>query len=211
MDRETIYTTIREEILEQRKCQFQLFTASVAITSAVLAYAGATQIGGLVFIAPMLLNSLSLILLIDKAISVQRKVGYLQLVEQNPNHPDWRWETDLDKFRADPNPGKCAAESRKHTYVTTVCGMVVFLNVFCTLLYFLGPFSSPLGDLRTQGWLDVTCVLILGSGALYAWGKRKGLVRGEDSTSAILDKWQRVTGLVACNPPGSSAPERDGP
>ena len=197
MDRETIYKTIREEILEQKKCQFQLFTASVAITSAVLAYAGTTRLGGLVFIAPMLLNSLALVLLIDKAISVQRKVGYLQLVEQNPDHLDWKWETDL-VFRADPDSGKGAAESRKHTYVTTVCGMLFFLNVFCTLLYFFAPFrefpTNP-SQGRALGWMDAACVVILVSGAAYAWFRRRSLVRGENSTSAILDKWRRVTGL----------------
>jgi len=197
MNRDLVYGTIRQEILEQKKCQFQMFTASATITAAILAYAGSTKIGGLIYVAPMTLNSLALWMVIDKAISIQRKVGYLQIMETHSEKPDWSWESDLDKFRADANEGGGEEESRKHTFATMVSLLLMSLNIFCAALYFFGPgaaTSADLPHLRHYGWLDAACVLILLGGFAAGWKKRNGLVRGNNST-AIRNKWLRVMGL----------------
>jgi hypothetical protein len=81
IDSTAMYSSVRQEILDQKKCQFQLFAASATLTAAVLAYAGRADATPLVYVAPMLLNVLSLTIILDKAISIQRMVGYLQLME----------------------------------------------------------------------------------------------------------------------------------
>jgi hypothetical protein len=195
MERKLIYETIREEILEQKKCQFQIFTASVTVTSAILAFASASKLGGIVYVAPMLLNFLAMWMLIDKAISVQRKVGYLQLIEKNPAKEIWRWETDLDAFRADAVTGEGAKETRKHSYITMVALMLLFLNVFCAALYFFGPDSSSpktVAQGRAFGWMDAFCILLLLAGFWVGWSRRDSLIRGNNSTTAIAKKWERV-------------------
>jgi hypothetical protein len=101
-----VYQSIREEILDQKKCQFQIFSVAVAITSVVLAYA--LRDGELEFalIAPIVMNTLALVIIVDKAISIQRKVGYLQMIEggmQKLKIDSWKWETHLDySFTHDP-------------------------------------------------------------------------------------------------------------
>src|SRR5262245_37372732 len=94
---ELTYSTIRQEILDQKKCQFQLFGVAVTVTSAILAYAAGAQPGRLVYVAPVLINVIALWMVLDKAVSIQRNVGYLQFMEQTPNNDqkDWKWETDL--------------------------------------------------------------------------------------------------------------------
>ena len=137
---ELVYGSIRQEILDQKKCQFQLFTMAVTVTSAVLAYGAATQVGALLYAAPMVLNLLALIIVLDKAVSIQRKVGYLQMMDQGFNRRPWRWETDLDNFRTvrgvQWEPAR--HESRKHSYVTIVASMLAILNLLCAGLCWWG-------------------------------------------------------------------------
>ncbi len=90
---------MRQEILDQKKCQFQLFGAALTLTAAVLAYAPTARSGPVVYIAPVVMNVLALTIILDKAVSIQRMVGYLQLMESEGSRFLWIWEYDLNLFR----------------------------------------------------------------------------------------------------------------
>lgn len=190
-----VYGSIRQEILDQKKCQFQLFSMAVTVTAAILAYGAATQIGPLLYVAPMVLNLLALIVIIDKAISIQRKVGYLQIMEQGFTDRPWRWETHLDKFRTlrgvtlPPSSG----ESRKHSYVSTIVLMLTILNFLCAGLCWFGP--APSTPARQIGWLDAFAFILLIAAPCLGFFKRQSLVRGENSTTSIIAKWKKVIGI----------------
>jgi len=195
MDRDLIYATIRQEILEQKRCQFQVFTAAIALTSGILAFAAMSESSSLVFVAPIVLNTLAMLILLNKAISIQRKVGYLQLIEGDPATKEWSWETDLDTFRTASVSGTSADEARKHSYITMVGLMLLFLNVFCLLLYFFGP-GVPIAETVIQGrlfgWMDSFCILVFGGGIALGWWWRSSLVSGDNTTAAIKAKWLQV-------------------
>lgn len=78
---ETIYGSIRQEVLDQKKCQFQMFGSAITVTAAILAYASSMRAGPIVYVVPVLMNVLALTIVLDKAVSIQRMVGYLQLME----------------------------------------------------------------------------------------------------------------------------------
>jgi hypothetical protein len=187
-----VYGSIRQEILDQKKCQFQLFSMAVTVTAAILAYGAATHVGPLVYTAPMVLNLLALIIIIDKAISIQRKVGYLQIMEQEFSDRPWRWETHLDSFRSlrgvlwEPSSG----EHRKHSYVTTIALMLTILNFLCASLCWFGPARSIAA--RQIGWLDALVFALLIASPCWGFFKWRSLVRGENSTTAIVAKWKEV-------------------
>jgi hypothetical protein len=192
MNFELVYSTIRDEILEQKKCQFQLFSVSVAVTSAILAYAAGAHLGRLVYIAPMLINVISLWMVLEKAISVQRKVGYLQLIEQTTDYRDreWSWETDLDRFREKQLPSKDVREAGKHKYVLQVSLLLLFLNGFCAALFFFGPDSRS--NTVADGWINEFCLLVLVAGVVLATVQWCSLAYGKNSTPAILRTWKSV-------------------
>ena len=187
-----VYSSIRQEILDQKKCQFQFFSIAVTVTSAILAFGAASQVGPLIYITPMVLNLLALIIILDKAISMQRKVGYLHMMEQGFYQGSWRWETHLDLFRSlrgvswEPLPG----ENRKHSYITTITLMFTILNFLCAGLWWWG-LSSPIPS-RQMGWLDAVVFILLFATLYFGFIKRQSLVRGENSTGAIIAKWKKV-------------------
>ena len=187
-----VYGSIRQEILDQKKCQFQLFSMAVTVTAAILAYGAATQVGAVLYVAPMVLNLLALIIIIDKAISIQRKVGYLQMMEQGFCQRSWRWESHLDAFRSLRNVEWRASpeESRKHSYVTTIASMLAILNLLCAGLCWWGSASSTAS--RQIGWLDAVVLILLIVGPYWGFRKRDSLVRGENSSAASSAKWARV-------------------
>jgi len=136
---ELMYKSIRQEILDQKKCQFNLFGASVTLTAAILAYSAASNVGPIVFIPPVVLNILATLLILDKATSIQRMVGYLQLMESEFDKHTWKWEYHLSKFRKIPSHRKGVEGFRRHHYVITVATILIILNVFCCWLFFKGP------------------------------------------------------------------------
>lgn len=200
MEREFIYKTIRDELLDQKRCQFQIFTVSVTLTSAILGYGGAQKIGGLVYLAPMLANLAALWLLSDKAISIQRKVGYLQTIEQHPERTDWRWETDLDAFRALVARDVARVtvprtECRKHSFVRAIGILLLLLNAFCLALLFFGPYNAVADTVSSaleQAYLRATGIVMLGAGIIISYLKLLSLTRGENSTTYIQAKWELV-------------------
>lgn len=186
-----IYSTIRDEILDQKKCQFQLFSVSVAITSGILAYAAKAELGVLVYIAPMLINTVTLWMVLEKAISVQRKVGYLQMMERTPKPRVWKWETHLDCFRGcRPPRARRKQETHKHTYVLQVAAFLLSLNTFCTALYFFGP--GPRSEDVADGWIGIFCGVVLAVGFILAFMQWRSLVYGHNSTARILETWNHV-------------------
>ncbi|ARN72635.1 hypothetical protein [Oceanicoccus sagamiensis] len=200
MHRDIIYQSIRDEIIDQKRCQFQLFSIALAVTSAVLAYAAATKVHSLVYITPMLLIELALIVIFDKAVTIQRKVGYLKKIEQNPDISLWRWETDLDNYRghlAVNYQANLSGESRKHSYVTSVGVMMMVLALFCAGLFYFGPDGAalPLVDNRAAGWIDIFVLSVLLSTAYFFCSKRKSLVTGVNCSAAISAKWDMILQL----------------
>jgi hypothetical protein len=187
-----IYGSIRQEILDQKKCQFQLFSMAVTVTAAILAYGEATDLGTHLYAAPMVLNLLALIIILEKAVSIQRKTGYLQMMEQGFEEGPWRWETHLDYFRSlrGVKWERSRRESRKHSYVTIVTLMLTVLNLLCAGLCWWD--SNARTPERQKGWLDIVVLILLIAGPVWGFVKRQSLVSGENSTPAIIEKWHTV-------------------
>jgi hypothetical protein len=192
---ESIYATIRQEILDQKRCQFQIFSLAVTGTALILAYAAATSGSPLVYLAPIVMNDFALIMILDKAVSVQRKVGFLQMMEQHWDDYHWMWETQLDSFRGKVplRPRVGGDPARKHSYVTSVGMMLIGLNVLAALLAtaatiarsrgILWPFSATTWTLLTVG-----TVLLVG-GLFFLVIRRRQLISGRHSGPAIHETW----------------------
>ncbi len=201
---EVMYKSIRQEILDQKKCQFNLFCACLTITAAILAYASAQNVGPIIFMAPILLNVLGVIIILDKAISIQRMVGYLQIMENNYNDYKWMWEYNLSKFREMPGKSYGKEGFRRHSYILTVAGFLVIINIFCACLYFWGPSASNLR--KAANWSDIAefygainvfiiffvCFGILIT--LRRWGQ---LIFGKYTNKAIKERWKQA--LISIN------------
>ncbi len=195
--REIIYNSIRQEILDQKKCQFQLIGASITVTVAVLAYAAATNVGPMVYVAAVVMNVLSLTIILDKAISIQRMVGYLQLMESRKDATIWRWEYHLNIYRGiegksmEPEPG------RKHKYVTTISLILILLTWLCTYLYFCGPEMLTVKqtvDFRSDFnvhkiFMGIVILMNIGILIISNW-RRKQLVSGKYTSKAIRARWK---------------------
>lgn len=194
-----IYSSVRQEILDQKKCQFQIFSAALTLTAAVLAYAGSARAGPLVYIAPVLMNVLALTIILEKAVSIQRMVGYLQLMEQDALKGPWMWEYHLNIFREEP-PRVCGSEShRKHTYIRNVALMLLILSIVSSALCVWGPSAIELRQTPTyQSVREVYGAIYLLLGLLNTYGiwlaihRWRQLVHGGYTTKAIADRWQRV-------------------
>jgi len=196
-DPKAVYATIRSEILDQKKCQFQIFSLAVTATALILAYAAGSKAIPVIYLAPMVMNTLVMIIIFDKAISIQRKVGYLQIMERNWETYIWMWETQLDRFRAEvPLAGK-ADPARKHGFVTTVGAMLMGLNLLAAWLGVMATAAEAEADkvsfLSQQTWP----FLFIGAGLLL-WGvqwllyQRYQLIRGRHSGPAIRETWQKA-------------------
>lgn len=194
-----MYKTIRQEILDQKKCQFHLFSITITVTAAILAYASASPIGPIVYIAPMVMNVLALTIILDKATSIQRMVGYLQLMEVRKRDIKWMWEYHLNKFRAVRTRKGASDSFRKHTYIVTVSSMLMFLNLLCGVLYRWGPIATSLREkegfiklARFYGSMDVIAIIIILSGIIYSVFKWYHLVFGKFSSDSIKIRWEKV-------------------
>ncbi len=197
IDAITTYKSVRQEILDQKKCQFNLFGVAITLTSAVLAYAAAaTDVGPLVYVAPVLLNVLAMAIILDKAISIQRMVGYLQLVEQGDNGKEWMWEYHLSKFRELKGTWSGAESFRRHSYVLQVSMILLALNVLCASLYFYGPSAKLLRNSsewsqvsEIYGAVNLVVLILLSVGAVLALRRWFQLVFGQYTGKAILARW----------------------
>lgn len=194
-----IYDSVRQEILDQKKCQFQIFGAALTITAAVLAYAGSAKVGPLVYVAPVLMNVLALTIILEKAISIQRMVGYLQLMEQYTSVRQWMWEYHLNQFREEPGTSEGPESYRKHKYIRNVALMLVILSLVPTLLCILGPNAIELrqspsyeGLREVYGAIYALLILLNLYGVGIAFRRWKQLVQGEYTSKAIRARWLRV-------------------
>ena len=197
IDPEITYQTIREEILDQKRCQFQLLSLSITVTAAVLAYGTGTASSPPIYLAPLVMNSLAIFILLDKAVSIQRKVGYLQIMEENLPHFLWMWERQLDEFRKEvpERAGVPGDPARKHTYVTTVGLMLLILNVISIFLYFTAPGAwswhvDHFPGLSLASGAIVLVLFILGASG-FAF-KRAHLISGRHSGPQIRRTWGKV-------------------
>ncbi len=196
IDKTAMYTSVRQEILDQKKCQFNLFGASITLTAAILAYAAATKVGPLVYVVPILINVLSLTIILDKAISIQRMVGYLQLMESDQNKKTWMWEFHLNKFREIPGRSRGSESFRKHKYIITISSILTLINLLSASLYRWGPSAIALRNSSSYnevsefyGAVNFVVLILLAYGVFLAirrWGQ---LVFGIYTGRAIRDRW----------------------
>lgn len=163
-----VYKSIREEVIEQKKCQFQILTAAITFTAAAWAFVSREMGNSLSYLAPIALDVGALIMILDKAKSIQRMVGYLQIMEMRSHKTTWKWEFSLDRFRGNaeidqqrekpaPVPGdnnkreraelERNTDKRKHSYITTVGVLLLVLSAFCVLFYAL---ALPSGEAQPQ-------------------------------------------------------------
>lgn len=201
IDPTVMYSSIRQEVLDQKKCQFSLFGACVTLTAAVLAYAGTGRVTPVIYVAPMLLNVLGLTIILDKATSIQRMVGYLQLMESVADRTRWMWEYHLNLFRGLPGTVAGSESYRKHKYVRNVSLILLVLNAFAAALYGWGPTAVELrasegyNQLReVYGAMHLAVALINVFGFSIAWRRWRQLVHGEFTSTAIRQRWLHVLG-----------------
>ena len=196
---EVMYKSIRQEILDQKKCQFNLFGACLTITAAILAYASKNNVGPIVFIAPIILNVLGVTIILDKAKSIQRMVGYLQLMENEGSKYKWMWEYHLSKFREIPGKSVGFESFRRHSYIITVASFLLLINIFCASLYYYGPNSVKL-RLSTSwpdfaefyGMVDIFVILFLIIGFVTTIKSWIQLIFGQHTNKAIIARWKKV-------------------
>lgn len=199
IDPELTYESVRKEILDQKKCQFQIFSAALTLTAAVLAYAATTKVGPIIYLAPVVMNVLALTMIFDKAISIHRMVGYLQIMESDNQPRRWMWEYHLNCFRETPGISMGMENFRKHTYIRNVALMLLLLTVGSTLLFFFGPEAvsfrqtSEYENMRGfYGALSAFAVTMTAVGMGIAGLRISQLVFGKYTTKAIYERWIRV-------------------
>lgn len=203
IDPVAMYSSIRQEILDQKKCQFNLFSLSITLTAAILAYGAATRVGPLVYFAPILMNVLSLTIILDKAVSIQRMVAYLQLMESDQINGKAMWEFHLYKFREIPGKPQGSEKFRKHSYVVTVSSILLLINFLSGALYRWGPSAV---ELRSQsdyfqvsefyGAVNLVVLLLLILGVFLAARRWWQLVFGIYTGKAIRERWLQAIATV---------------
>jgi hypothetical protein len=197
IDPQLLYQTIREEILDQKRCQFQLLSLAVTVTAAVVAYGTAATAAASMYLAPLVMNTVAIIIIFDKAVSIQRKVGYLQLMEEHLTQYVWMWERQLDEFRkaVPERPGVPGDPAHKHSYVTTVGLMLMILNAICVLLFAVAP-GAWKWHVDNFPWLSLGSIVIALTifvvGAIAFMVKRWHLVAGRHSGPQIRKTWETV-------------------
>ena len=197
IDPQSTYQTIRDEILDQKRCQFQLLSLAVTVTALVIAYATSVTAAPLVYLAPLVMNAVAVVIIFDKAVSIQRKVGYLQVMEEHLGKYTWMWEKQLDEFRktVPERAGVLGDPSRKHSYVTTVGLMLLILNVVSLLLFVFAPGAWEWHRANFP-WLSLgsaaVALTVFVTGAIALWTKRAHLIGGRHSGPQILKTWKSV-------------------
>jgi hypothetical protein len=194
-----IYKSVRQEILDQKKCQFHMFGAAITLTAGILAYTGSqtARANPIVYVAPIILNTLALTIILDKALSIQRMVGYLQLMESENNGRRWMWEFHLNKFRErSPKPVSADKAYRKHTYIRNISLMLVILDFAFTALALWGPegilLSEPTEYARIYGALTLAIGLLDVVAVYVAFRRWRELTAGCFTSEAIAGRWREV-------------------
>ena len=71
MKNDIIYNSVRQEILEQKKCQFQMLRVALTFSAGIFAFSGTKDISPVFFMAPVVMNILALSIILDKATSIR--------------------------------------------------------------------------------------------------------------------------------------------
>ena len=194
MERKTVYESLRRELLEQRRCQLQMYTLSAGVLPAALLFAEKANLGAFVFPACILFFIAALMMVFNKECSIFRKVGYLRILEENEQIQQWRWESDIDAFRQDPARFQDTTKGSHHSYVIMISVFINMLIWISVVLYAIQPF--PAEHLQLPEWhkgvLALSCILVAVAGTLGTGISLYGFSYGSDSTSAIYDKWHHV-------------------
>ena len=192
VSRDTVYESIRSEITDQKSCQFSVMKLAMTVNAAIIGTTAITS-GGAVLgpnsvFAALVATCFAAWLVLEKAQSIQRNVGYLKLVEQFPNHPDiWRWEYSLSMYRVHVgNAMKGKGSERTHRYVTSVC-MALLALLICTVSC-----SVAQSGLLWQHYTAAGAALGFG---FWIRSLRKELISGKKSPQAIDSAWRQVLGI----------------
>ena len=215
-DQDVVYRSVRQEILDQKRCQFQIFGAALTLSSAVLGYAALPHIGAFVYAAPMVMNVLTLTVILDKAVSIQRMVGYLQLMESTTQPPrGWMWEYHLNIFRELKGRSVGSEEHRKHVYIRSVSMILLLLNLVFFALYFWNAddvtprnAQASFSVARLLGSVDSALIVLNVFGVYFAINRIWRLVHGPMTSRAVRHKWIVVFAEADArlNPGGTDGP-----
>jgi hypothetical protein len=143
------------------------------------------------------MNAVAVVIIFDKAVSIQRKVGYLQMMEEHLAQYVWMWKRHLDEFRkaVPERAGVSGDPSRKHSYVTTVGWMLLILNAICVLLFVAAP-GAWKWHVDNFPWLSLgtggIVLTVFVAGAIAFWVKRSHLIGGRHSGPQIRKTWEGV-------------------
>ena len=190
IDPTTTYTSVRAEILDQKKCQFQMFGAAMTFSSAVFAFVISFSPVSIVLVSPIIMNVFSLLMIMDKAISIQRMVGYLQLMESEKLTTSWMWEYHLNKFREHPAIAGQPEPHRKHRYTRNISLMLISLNSVSIVLYIWKT------DWNAKTIVDyimhISMAFFYLLGIFVAFYRSSQLVKGKYTANAIKNRWLKV-------------------
>lgn len=194
MDRRTVYEALRAEILDQRKCQFQMYTIAAGIAPAALLFADESGMGGVIFLGPLVFNLAALMMVLQKEVSIFRKVGYLQVLETHPKIQEWSWEMDIDAFRRNADQFAAQDTARHHTYAMMVCLFILMLSTGSGILYWFYPFThnAPPISVYARGIFDTITIILCAFSFGFTGHHLYRLVRGADTSSAIHRKWLEI-------------------
>jgi hypothetical protein len=191
MEKSIIYNTVRSEILDQKKCQFQMFAAAITFSSALFAFGTIKDIIPIIFIAPILMNVFALTIILDKSISIQRMVGYLQLMENEKSEKEWMWEYHLNIFRGGKIKSVGREPRRKHKYIQHIALMLFALNTISVFLL-IWKYNNPVK------FRAIEIIIFVSGGLTFLWGivnffrQWYHLVYGRYTASAIKGRWKEI-------------------
>jgi hypothetical protein len=191
MDKDIIYNTVRQEILEQKKCQFQMLGLALTFSAGIFAFIGTKDVSSFFFMAPVVMNVLALSIILDKATSIQRMVGYLQLMENAKETTVFKWEYHLDIFRGLKGFAAGTENWRKHKYITHISLMLLALSMAAAILFVIK--SEVYTKYDTLGITALVFIIFLLSFGIYTFLKRwHQLVKGEYTSKSVRLRWEEA-------------------
>ncbi len=191
MDKDIIYNTVRQEILEQKKCQFQMLGLALTFSAGIFAFIGTKDISSFFFMAPVVMNVLALSIILDKATSIQRMVGYLQLMENDVAKTIFKWEYHLDIFRGLKAVSAGTENWRKHRYITKISLMLLALSLAAAILFVIKAELYAAYD--TLGITVLGFIIFLLSFGIYTFLKTwHQLVKGEYTSKSVRLRWEEA-------------------
>jgi len=194
MQRETVYKSLREELLEQRRHQLQMYTLSAGALPPALLFAEKANLGTFMSPACILISVAALMMVFYQERSIVQKVGYLRVLEENEQIQKWCWESDKDAFLKNETFFKSATVSRHHSYVAMISLFINTLIWVSVFLYAIQPFpvEYPQRLEWLKGGLGLFCLLTGFYCTIMTYRSLYGFILGSNSVSAIYDKWHYI-------------------